>query len=273
MNRKNITNTILLLLLLLSACGQPNNGQAEPTSGPDLALTITAQAALLDSLTQTALAPTATPESTATAILSPTPEFTATPSKVFVTVSANTNCRSGPGSEYSIEGALTVGQQAEVIGKNSTTNYWIIKNPNGGGNCWLWGEHATVNGNAAGLQEVEVPPTVTPLAALAPVIDHVVVRPDASSGGLIIYLDVYFFDGEGDANLADFQLISASINTSGTIKDVPIAPSANQKRGGVVTGQWSCGTKQYDIAVGVTLRDQAGHVSNSMSVNFSCNKK
>lgn len=267
MNRKNIIGTIILVALTLTACGAPTP-QAEPTSGPDLALTVTAQAQLLQALTQTALAPTSTPEPTQTSA----PIVTATPAKVFVTVSANTNCRSGPGADYEIVGALTIGQQAEVVGQSSTTNYWIINNPNSTGTCWLWAEYATITGETAGLQEVDVPPTVTPLAALAPVINRVAVRFDSSSGGLIVYLDVYYFDGEGDANFADFQLISTSVTTSGAIKDVSFAPNANQRRGSVVTGQWSCGTKQYDVTVGVTIRDQAGHTSNTIGVTFSCNK-
>ena len=267
MNRKNTIVMIILIALAITSCGAPTP-QPEPTSGPDLALTITAQAQLLQALTQTALAPTSTPEPTFTSA----PVFTATPSKVIVTVSANTNCRSGPGSEYEIVGALTIGQQAEVVGKSSTTNYWIIDNPNAAGTCWLWAEYATTTGETASLQEVDIPPTVTPLAALAPLIERVVVRFDSSSGGLIAYLDVYYVDGEGDANFADFQLISTSVTTSGTIKDVSFAPNANQRRGSVVTGQWSCGTKQYDVTVGVTIRDQAGHSSNTIGVTFSCNK-
>jgi hypothetical protein len=272
MKRIKSAHFILPFLLLFSACGQSNNGQVTPTTGPDLALTITAQARLLESLTQTAHAVTPSPAFTATAEFSPTPEFTATPSKVIVTVSANTNCRSGPGADYSIEGALTIGQQAEVVGKSSTTNYWVINNPNGPGTCWLWGEFATVTGNTTALQEVAAPPTTTPLAALAPVIDRVAVRFDSSSGGLIAYLDVYFYDGEGDANFVDFQLISTSVETSGTIKDISFAPNANQRKGSAVTGQWACGTKQYDVTVGVTIRDAAGHSSNTVGVTFSCNK-
>jgi hypothetical protein len=267
MNKKYISRAVILITLILTACGAPTP-QAEPTSGPDLALTITAQAQLLQALTQTAQAPTPTLEPTFTSA----PAFTATPSKVLVTVSANTNCRSEPGTEYEIVGALTIGQQAEVLGKSSTTNYWIIDNPNAAGTCWLWGEHATImSGDTAGLQEIAAPPTVTPLAALAPVIDHVTVRLDASSGGLVAYLDVYYYDGEGDANFADFQLISTSVQTSGTIKDISFAPNANQRKGSTVTGQWSCGTKQYDVAIGITIRDAAGHSSNTIGVNFSCN--
>lgn len=268
MTRKNLAR-IILTALTLTACGAPaGNSQAEPTSGPDLALTITAQALLLQAVTQTALAPTFAPEPTHTS----TPAITETPSKVIVTVSADTNCRSGPGLDYDIVGALTIGQQAEVVGKSSTTDYWIINSPNGPGTCWLWGEHATITGNAAVLQEYAVPPTLTPLAVLSPVIDHVTVRFDSSSGGLVAFLDVYFYDGEGDANFLDFQLISTSVEKTGTINDVSIAPSANQRRGSVVTGQWGCGTKVYDVTVGVTIRDQAGHTSNTIGVTFSCNK-
>jgi uncharacterized protein YgiM (DUF1202 family) len=270
MNRMKLVHIIILVALTLTACA-PGNSQSEPTSGPDLALTVTAQALLLQGLTLTALAPTSSPEPTATESSTVTPGFTATPTILIITVSANTNCRSGPGSVYEIVGALTIGQQAEVVGKSSTTGYWIINNPTGSGTCWLWGEHATVTGDTASLQEYPVPPTTTPLAALSPVIDRVEVRFDSSSGGLIAFLDVYYYDGEGDAILADWQLISASIEVTGTIKDISIAPSANQRRGGVVTGSWSCGTKEYDAALAVTIRDQAGHSSNSVSVLVSCN--
>lgn len=269
MKRKYGVHILTLITVALSACtSATETPQVVPTSGPDLALTITAQANLLEAVAQTALAPTSTPEPAFTF----TPEFTATPSKVFVTVSADTNCRSGPGPDYNIVGALIPGQVAEVVGKSPATSYWIINNPNGPGTCWLWGELAAINGDTAGIQEYAAPPTFTPRAALAPVIDRVVVRMDSSSGGLIAYLDVYFYDGEGDANFVDWQLISTSVEVTGTIKDVSIAPSANQRGGSVVTGQWSCGTKIYDVALGVSIRDQAGHTSNAVSVNFSCNK-
>jgi hypothetical protein len=100
----------------------------------------------------------------------------------------------------------------------------------------------------------------------------VAVRFDSSSGGLIAYLDVYYYDSEGDANYLDLQLISTSVQVTGTIKDVSFAPNANQRRGSAVTGQWACGTKVYDVTVGVTIRDAAGHTSNTIGVTFSCNK-
>jgi hypothetical protein len=153
----------LLLITALSACNLPN-GQGDATPTPDLALTLTALAAPGNENqgTPTLPANTATPEFTST------PEFTPTPSVPTVTVSVNTNCRTGPGVVYPLVGGLNVGQSAEVIGKSTSTNYWIIKLPGNGAVCWLWGEYATVSGNVANLQEYAIPPTPTPTITPTP---------------------------------------------------------------------------------------------------------
>jgi hypothetical protein len=151
----------LLLITALSACNLPS-GQEEATSTPDLALTITALAAPGNETTP------ATPENTATPEFTSTPEFTPTPSVPTVTVSVNTNCRTGPGVVYPLVGGLNVGQSAEIIGKRTGTNYWIIKLPSNGAVCWLWDEYATVSGNVANLQEYAIPPTPTPTITPTP---------------------------------------------------------------------------------------------------------
>ena len=79
-----------------------------------------------------------------------------------VGVSTNTNCRTGPGTIYDIVGALLVGEEAEVVGKGDWGNYWIIKNPDGAGECWLWSNYATVVGPTDGLTVYTPPPTPTP---------------------------------------------------------------------------------------------------------------
>ena len=137
----------ILLIISLTACNLPvgqSTDVPEATSTPtaqtpspesptpDLALTITAQALLLESptpdlaLTITAQAralevSSSVPEiqETATPEFTQTSEFTQTPSVTTVTVSQNTNCRKGPGTQYDENGALLVGQTAEVVGKNS----------------------------------------------------------------------------------------------------------------------------------------------------------
>lgn len=148
----------VLLMIAPTACNLPS-GQ---TPTPDLALTITAQALFLETGTPTLVQATFTPQFTST------PGSTPTPSVPTVTVSQNTNCRTGPGTEYDLIGGLLVGQSAEVVGKNSASGYWIIKTPGSSGTCWLWGQFATVSGNTAGLQEYSIPPTPTPLPTATP---------------------------------------------------------------------------------------------------------
>jgi len=156
----------ILLILALVACTLPGSAGGD---GPDLALTITAQALLLGQPGPPGSLDTATAEFTATTGPSSTPGATDTPAVPTVTVSVNTNCRAGPGLAYSLIGALTIGQNAQVVGKSSSApNYWVINTPGGKGTCWLWAEYATVSGNTSGLQEYAIPPTPTPTVTLTP---------------------------------------------------------------------------------------------------------
>lgn len=151
--RKTTLALSLLLIAALSACNLPS---AQETPTPDPILTVTALAQALATPTLPPVLDTPTPE------FSPTPAFTPTPSVPTVTVSVNTNCRTGPGVVYDLIGGLNVGQTAEVVGKNSAVaNYWVVRLP-GGAICWLWGQYATVSGNTANLPEYPVPPTPTP---------------------------------------------------------------------------------------------------------------
>jgi hypothetical protein len=116
----------------------------------DLAGTITAQA-------QTLQAPSPTP---GPPTLTPTPVATNTPLVPQVSVSSATNCRTGPSTAYDLLWTMQPGQTADVVGKHTPTGYWIIKYP--GGQCWLWGQYASVSGNIAALPEYPQPPTPTP---------------------------------------------------------------------------------------------------------------
>ena len=80
-----------------------------------------------------------------------------------VQVSVDTNCRSGPGKSYTWLGALLVGEQATITGKDPSGVYWYITNPDvEGGYCWIWGYYATIGGNT-GLLPIFTPgPTPTP---------------------------------------------------------------------------------------------------------------
>jgi len=108
------------------------------------------------------------PSMTPSITLTPTSILTATLSVPMVSVSEDTNCRSGPGIIYDYLGALTKGEKAEVVGKNTANNYWVIKNPDYAGTCWLWGQYATVEGDANRIPEWLVPSTPTPSIPAAP---------------------------------------------------------------------------------------------------------
>ena len=159
--RKSTLVLSILLIVALSACNLPG-GSADSTATPDLALTLTALASSGGQPTASGPLETATPEFTATPIL------TATPTIPQVTVSTDTNCRTGPGVVYDNIGALFIGQVGTVVGKNSQTGYWIINNPGKTGTCWLFPQYATVTGNTANLQEYSIPPTPTPTATSTP---------------------------------------------------------------------------------------------------------
>lgn len=174
----NVTRKLFSLLFSmvcifgLIACGSNPFAPPSPPPPPEWAvLTMTAQSLQLQGFTQTAQAiaqqpiiivVTATPDpALATATTDPAANVAptaTTSSAVTVTVSQNTNCRSGPGQAFNDVGSLGPGQIAEVIGKDTFDNYWIIKLPDGSGKtCWLWGQYATVTGDASKVADVATP--------------------------------------------------------------------------------------------------------------------
>jgi hypothetical protein len=60
------------------------------------------------------------------------------------------------------------GQQAEIVGLPSKGNYWVIKNPNGEGKCWVAGDYARISGSIQALPTIVAPPTPTPIPPSAP---------------------------------------------------------------------------------------------------------
>ena len=177
--------SVTVLLLASLACALP--GTSLITATPDqnfyntaIAQTVAAAVAQTQGLpspepiimasdtpifTSTPEPPTLTP----TVTLTPSPIFTSTPLVPLISVSVATNCRVGPGRIYDRVGALLVGQTAEVFGRNDTSNYWYIRNPNRSGEfCWLWGEYASLTGNLGALPVYTPPHTPTPMPNFEP---------------------------------------------------------------------------------------------------------
>lgn len=173
-----VSLTVIALSIVLLACALPaitlQDSGAISTSAAQTVIAGFTQAAVLTvlspaiqepTLTFTPVIPTITLTSTETPTqtLTVTPWFTPTPLVPQISVSVPTNCRRGPGKVYQMEGALLVGEVAQVYGRDPTGGYWYIRNPDSSsGYCWVWGEYATVTGNVSFLPVYTPPPTPTP---------------------------------------------------------------------------------------------------------------
>lgn len=145
-----------ILIAAALACNLPASAPSQPSQQVDLSEALTLAVQTINAATQQAQSgiPTNTVSPPVTA---PT-----------VTVNSDTNCRTGPNINYDFVMLFQAGFSAEIIGKYTPANYWIIKYPGGGGNtCWLWGQYATIVGDTAGLPEM-VPPPLPPTATPAP---------------------------------------------------------------------------------------------------------
>jgi uncharacterized protein YgiM (DUF1202 family) len=85
-----------------------------------------------------------------------------TPTPVTLKVSVDTNCRTGPGKPYDIVTIFRIGKTADVVARNAANTYWVIRNPEGSGQCWVWGKYATLTGPAESLPIWDPPATPTP---------------------------------------------------------------------------------------------------------------
>jgi hypothetical protein len=104
-----------------------------------------------------------------------------------VSVSQNTNCRSGPRVDYTLLTTINVGQQVEVL-KIFSNDYVLVKNPNGSGDCWLFLQFAdTTDFNAFNLTAATQPPTPKPTNTPKP--------PAAAQVALNISVDAQFEGG------------------------------------------------------------------------------
>jgi len=181
--RKRALTVVAVILLATLACGLPGvetpalpgpESNAQVTAVIETALAQAAQT-LTQAAVESSLAPpppsdTTAPEATATPSLTPLPSQTPLPSETptpivpMISVSVATNCRVGPGKVYDYRGALLPGETTEVVARNSTGDYWYVRNPDQPGEfCWLWGNYATIVGNTSVLPIFTPPPTPTPV--------------------------------------------------------------------------------------------------------------
>ena len=95
----------------------------------------------------------------------PTSTTTTTPSPTSLAkgfVSGDTNCRTGPSKSYDWVTLIHAGQSVDIIGRDTSDQYWVIRNPNGDGVCWLWKALATETNTTGRIPILASPPTKTP---------------------------------------------------------------------------------------------------------------
>jgi hypothetical protein len=156
-------------MVLLSACGNvfvsPEARAATETSSAIdsiAAQTLEALRTAVDPDPVTKAVPVAS-NTALPATSTPLPTATPWPDPVRVVVSIDTNCRSGPGPSFPLIGALMVGESTIVRARVPGLNYWLVENPdNPGRECWLWGKHATLDGETDHLPVATPPWTSTP---------------------------------------------------------------------------------------------------------------
>ena len=166
----NLFSLFTLSMLLISACSliKPTQPEVDTNAVVQTSIAQTQAAMGGDSVVFTSgptdtipVPPTETLEPTIT--LTPTETLTPTLANPQAHVDVNTNCRIGPGELYDIVGALVVGQTGNVVGRYQAGDYWVIDNPNGRGECWIWGFYATLEGPTDNLPYYTQPPTPTPV--------------------------------------------------------------------------------------------------------------
>lgn len=153
-----ITTFITILLIASFACVLPGTTAPAPVDpnalNTSIEQTVAArqtEAVLKNPSTATFTPAPEIPTLTLEPSLSATPEFTPTSETPMISVSVDTNCRTGPDKLFEKVGILLVGESTEILGREPKGQYWYIRNPdvidNGVEYCWVWGEYATVTGN------------------------------------------------------------------------------------------------------------------------------
>jgi Bacterial SH3 domain len=142
---------VIAALIGVSSCNLP----APQTTG----IPVSGITPMLD--TPTSSVPTLTPVPLETLVdfVLPTATPTSTP-RVFLASPKDqpVNCRFGPATSYAVIGALLLGRQAEIIGRNTDSTWWYVRNPSDPStSCWLSAEFVQTVGDVQSLPVVSSP--------------------------------------------------------------------------------------------------------------------
>jgi hypothetical protein len=164
---KNSVLSLLILVILLSACSQPAARTVAPTIKPAILTQIAPTQSPTEEPTVEIMAPTATSEAQTTVIILPTQSASlSTPAPVLsgfiITASrGNLTIHRGPGFEYNIIGYFLTGQYYNVVGRDEKGT-WLMVSLSAGKVAWISNmtSYTDVNGNVPGLPVVTEDPAV-----------------------------------------------------------------------------------------------------------------
>jgi hypothetical protein len=142
---------LVTALIGVSSCNMP----ASQTPG----IPVSGLTPLLDTPTSSTSTFTPVPLETLVDFELPTITSTSTPS-VFLASPKDqpVNCRFGPAISYAVIGALVLGRQAEIIGRNTDSTWWYVRNPSDPStSCWLSAEFVQTVGDVQSLPVVGSP--------------------------------------------------------------------------------------------------------------------
>lgn len=74
------------------------------------------------------------------------------------TALTSANCRSGPGTAYTITGSLGESQSATVVGRLADNSWWVIQRPGSSSTCWVWSDLVELDNYACDIPIYEAPP-------------------------------------------------------------------------------------------------------------------
>lgn len=165
---------LVIAALLLQACGGPSTADAIATGIAQTLQISQLETAAAGGGNGGAQPSAAAGEASSTPLPTEIPSATLTPTSSipFVSVSQNTNCRTGPSIDYGLVTTIQTGVQVEVLKVFNNANYVVVRNPSGSGDCWLWLQYATpVNFAQYNLPVATQPPTPTPTFTPTPAFD------------------------------------------------------------------------------------------------------
>ncbi len=136
MKHKILLLILLAFALLLAACGEQENEEAEPERVVETVVVVATPTAVAGEVD--APLPDSSSEETTVAedapVMEPAPVEAGQPTMTTLT---DLNVRRGPGTNYAVVGVLRAGESAAIAGKSGNGYWWKIVCPAGsGGECW-----------------------------------------------------------------------------------------------------------------------------------------